>query len=100
MSDSKKVLASVNTGAGQLAVSWRLLAESTLTLLIVFNRRRQGEVSKVKVADYQVIRQSDLSQDVEQCLSQLEQKMCRLFARVEIVGKRGRTVPLLLDDDM
>ena len=96
----QKIVSSAENQSSELPIFWRTLAESALTLLIVFNRRRQGEVSKMKVSDYRVIRKSDLSSDVEQCLSQMERKMCQLFARVELVGKRGRTVPLLLNDEL
>lgn len=38
----------------------------------------------------------DLSADARQAISPFEQKVCRLFASVELKGKKGRTVPILV----
>lgn len=38
--------------------------------------------------------------DVEVSLSELEKQLCKHFHRVEIRGKRGRKVPILLTPDM
>jgi hypothetical protein len=74
--------------------NWRTLAELTLAQIIVFNRKRQGEVSKMKLQDFEKATQVDLPADAQQALSLLEQKLCRLLARVEVRGKRGRIVPV------
>ncbi|KAK3560617.1 hypothetical protein QTP86_012143 [Hemibagrus guttatus] len=39
---------------------------------------------------------SETHEDVNLALTPLEQKLCRHFARMTIIGKRGRKVPLLL----
>ncbi|CAI5678063.1 unnamed protein product [Oreochromis niloticus] len=51
--------------------SYAMLAKVTLAQVIIFNRRREGE-----------------------------KKMCDFFTRVEIRGKRGRGVPILLKPSM
>ena len=38
--------------------------------------------------------------DVENCLTKLERKLCKTLTRIEIVGKRGRTVPVILTNEM
>src|SRR6218665_4012963 len=76
---------------------WRELCELILSYLIIFNRRRQGEVSKIKLDDFCKARCGGGDSDINRCLSKMEQQLCRLFYRLEIVGKRGRTVPLLMD---
>jgi len=81
-------------------VEWRSLAEATLAQLICFNRRRAGEVSRMKVEDYERKTTSDLTSDIQQSLGPLERNLCKLFSRVELRGKRGRTVPLLLTEDV
>jgi len=77
---------------------WLNLAEASLAQIVMFNRRHSGEVSKMKVSTYNDA--ASLSQhsdsDVHQNLSPLEQKMCAMLSRVEIPGKRGSTVPVLL----
>lgn len=39
---------------------------------------------------------SDPREDVNEALSDLEKKLCQHFSRIEIRGKRGRKVPVLL----
>lgn len=75
--------------------AYKDLCEVALTRVILFNRRRQGEVSKMKMEDYQYI-QKENQNDVLDSLSDLEKKLCNSLTRVEIVGKRGRTVPVIL----
>ena len=79
-----------------IEIVWRRLAEVTLVQLITFNRRRQGEVSKMSLEDFQSRTKVDMSSDAMKALSPLEQSLCKIFTRVEIKGKRGRTVPVLL----
>ncbi|XP_064648758.1 uncharacterized protein LOC135500969 [Lineus longissimus] len=79
--------------------SWRELIEATLTQVILFNRRRQGEVSKMKLEDFKQLHQTG-QEDITGSLSPLEQKLSKILRRVEIVGKRGRTVPVLLTAHM
>ena len=76
--------------------AWRHLAELTLADVITFNRRRQGEVSKMSVEDYARKTMISMSSDAIEALSPLEQNLCKFFVRVELKGKRDRTVPVLL----
>lgn len=78
---------------------WCRLSEVSLCQLILFNRRRQGEVSKMRLSDYEK-KQIIFQEDINPTLSPLEQKLCRVLHRIEIIGKRGRTVPVLLTAEM
>ncbi|XP_033638570.1 uncharacterized protein LOC117299220 [Asterias rubens] len=78
--------------------AWNLLSEVTLCQLIIFNRRRQGEVSKMKVDDF--MKKHKAKPDGMCLLSKVEQGLCQMLEVVEIVGKRGRTVPVLLTPEM
>jgi len=80
--------------------SFKMLTDATLAQLILFNRRRQGEVSKLTVKQYTDNR-AKVSRfaEVEDCLSPLERNLCNCFTRIEIRGKRGKNVPLLLTSD-
>ncbi|KAL8599957.1 hypothetical protein ACOMHN_050259 [Nucella lapillus] len=49
----------------------------------------------MKLSDYQN-RQVNVSEDITQNLSSFEQMLCKSLVRVEIIGKRGRLVPILL----
>lgn len=80
--------------------NWTNLAQVTLCDVIVFNRRRAGEVSKMRLNSYLLRNTSDLHSDVADALSEVEQKLCQHFQRVEIRGKRDRKVPILLTPSM
>ncbi|KAE8277953.1 hypothetical protein D5F01_LYC24002 [Larimichthys crocea] len=79
---------------------WAELAKITLCDVILFNRRREGEVSKMSLSAFTLRDTSSTHPDVELALSDLEKKLCKLFERIEIRGKRGRKVPFLLTPDM
>ncbi|XP_034538605.1 uncharacterized protein LOC117812108 isoform X3 [Notolabrus celidotus] len=76
--------------------NWKDLAKVTLAQVILFNRRREGEVSKMPLSVYLLRDQSETHDDVNLALTELEQKLCKHFVRITIVGKRGRKVPVLL----
>lgn len=80
--------------------AWHNLCESVLAQIIIFNRRRQGEAAKLLVETFQNRNTGALNSDVMQGLSKLEQDLSEKFTRLEIRGKRGRKVPVLLTDRM
>ncbi|KAG9275033.1 hypothetical protein AMEX_G9507, partial [Astyanax mexicanus] len=82
------------------AETWGQLARVLLTQVILFNRRRAGEVSKMPLSAYTASNPSDPQDDVNVALSDLEKKLCQHFKRIEIRGKRGRKVPVLLTPEM
>ncbi len=77
-------------------LNWKELAKVTLAQVILFNRRRAGEVSRMPLSVYLSKDTTETHEDVNLALTALEQKLCRHFVRVAIVGKRGRKVPVLL----
>lgn len=76
--------------------NWASLAKVTLAQVILFNRRREGEVSKMSLSAYTSRDTSAPHEDVNLALSELEKKLCHYFTRVEMRGKRGRKVAVLL----
>jgi isopentenyldiphosphate isomerase len=78
---------------------WHELAKVTLVKVMLFNRRRSGEIERIPLTAYQQITNS-FDQDVVASLSQWEQELCRKLSRMEIRGKRGRKVPVLLTEEM
>ncbi|XP_070401964.1 uncharacterized protein [Nothobranchius furzeri] len=80
--------------------TWKDLAKVTLTQVILFNRRRAGEVSRMPLSVYLSKDASETHEDVNLALTALEQKLCSYFVRITIVGKRGRKVPVLLSPTM
>ncbi|XP_016417564.1 uncharacterized protein LOC107747529, partial [Sinocyclocheilus rhinocerous] len=79
---------------------WAKLAKVTLTQIMLFNRRREGEVSQMPLSAYTSSNQSDGHPDISMALSELENKLCQYFKRLEIRGKRGRKVPVLVTPSM
>ncbi|XP_030851698.1 uncharacterized protein LOC115928539 [Strongylocentrotus purpuratus] len=82
--------------------TWRELNKTMLAHLIVFNRRRQGEISKMTLDDYNKIKkgESHMVEGQLEMLKDWEKNLVKFLWRVEVVGKRGRTVPILVTDSM
>ncbi|KAI3355954.1 hypothetical protein L3Q82_004240 [Scortum barcoo] len=76
------------------------LCKATLAKIILFNRRRGGEVAKMQLKSFLERDTTVLHTDVAAGLTKFEQKLCKHFSRVEIRGKRGRKVAVLLSPDM
>ena len=55
----------------------------------MFNRKRGGEVQRMKVTDVQnAMKETSLpDKEVEQCLSSTEVQLCQIMKRVEFRGK-------------
>lgn len=77
------------------------LQKALLSLIILFNRRRSGAVSRMTLAEYKkgnqrqhVVTEDDLP------LSDLERQFMATFTRIERCGKKTRTVPVLLTASM
>ncbi len=76
--------------------TWSDLSQVTLAQLILFNRRHEGEVSRMEVATYLQRNQTNMQDEIVESLSPFEKKRCENLTRVEVRGKRGRKVPILL----
>lgn len=77
---------------------WELLNQMTLAQLVMFNRRRGGETQRMTVEAY-VSRMQNTERppkEVDDALSATEKVLVKTMSRVEIRGKKGRTVPVLL----
>lgn len=80
--------------------AYRELCRTTLAKIILFNRRRGGEVSKMQLSSFLERDTTPLHKDVAVGLTEFERQLCAHFSRVEIKGKRGRKVAVLLSPDM
>ncbi|KAM9443574.1 uncharacterized protein Hap1MRO34_024808 isoform 2-T2 [Clarias gariepinus] len=79
---------------------WSELAKTILTQIILFNRRREGEVSNMPLSAFLTRDTTKPHADIDWALSEVEKKLCRHFSRIVIRGKRGRPVPILLTPKM
>jgi len=84
----------------EAVTAYRLLAESSLVQLILFNRRREGEVSRLSLKIYRQVCETSIvhQTESEKYLSSVERNIFQKYTRLEIPGKRQRTVPLLLTE--
>ncbi|XP_069022787.1 uncharacterized protein [Embiotoca jacksoni] len=91
----------------QSAEAWRLLCHSSLALLILYNRRRECEVSKLSIVEYRARITPQCPVPVppgappaltplEASLSPFERLVLPHLPRVGVQGKRGRVQPLIL----
>lgn len=87
------------TSQESLLDSWKSLRDIVLTRLIVFNRRRQGEVAQLTLHEISKLSKADEQGAVTEKLSPLEKKLNQYFFRIEVRGKRGSTVPILLNSE-
>lgn len=80
--------------------SYGELCKATMANVILFNGRRGGEVSTMLLKGFLERDTSALHEEVSVGLTKFELELCNHFSRVEIRGKRGRTVAVLLSPDM
>ncbi|XP_048846145.1 uncharacterized protein LOC125717126 isoform X17 [Brienomyrus brachyistius] len=80
--------------------AWIELTKVCMTQIILFNRRREGEVASMPLSAFLSRDTSDPHQDVDWALSEVERKLYRHFTRIVTRGKRGRPVPILLTPKM
>ncbi|XP_066596285.1 uncharacterized protein, partial [Prorops nasuta] len=80
---------------------WRNLIESTLISIQVFNRRRAGEIERVSIEDIKNAESLDKSNpEVFNSLSERSKCVARKYKKFTIRGKLGRSVSVLLSDEI
>ncbi|CAD6214274.1 GSCOCG00011147001-RA-CDS, partial [Cotesia congregata] len=82
--------------------SWKKLSEMTLLSLLVFNRRRPGEIERLFVKNFQSCRGiNDMAdREIYETLAPEGKALAKRYKRFEIRGKRNRTVAVLVDEDL
>ncbi|XP_054286882.1 titin homolog [Macrosteles quadrilineatus] len=81
---------------------WQNLAKATLARIMMFNKKRSGEVSKMKIKDFTERRNyhGENSEEIIKSFSDLEKKLMNVMTLIYIVGKRENDVPVLLTSEM
>ncbi|XP_016309118.1 uncharacterized protein LOC107663407 isoform X4 [Sinocyclocheilus anshuiensis] len=80
--------------------AWMELAKVCLAQIILFNRRRGGEVASMPLSVFFSRDTSDPHDGVDWALSEVENKLCRHFSKIITMGKCGQPVPILLTPKM
>lgn len=78
---------------------WYDLAKVVLATIILFNRRRSGEASRIKIENFTDM-STEYNEDITDTLTNFEKQLCKVLHRFVIKGKRGRKVPVLLTEEM
>ncbi|KAG8176112.1 hypothetical protein JTE90_025570 [Oedothorax gibbosus] len=93
---SKRLMLNKPTAEG-----WKQLCEVTLAQVLLFNRKRSGEVERRKIETFENRDKTAISQtEIQESLSEFERKLSQSLTLLEVRGKRGRRVPILLTDEM
>lgn len=80
--------------------NYKIVCQTLLTQIILLNRRRSGEVERIKLLDYLNRDKTKIQEDVQKSLTDVEVRLSKSFVRFVIRGKRGRGVPVLLTSTM
>ncbi|XP_029003360.1 uncharacterized protein LOC114853759 [Betta splendens] len=76
--------------------AYKRLSESLLAQIIVFNKKREGEASRLSLKIYQNTNTGPVNKEIYETLSPVEKQMSHRLTRIVTRGKRGRKVPILL----
>lgn len=80
--------------------NYKILTECTLCLVLVFNRKRIGEVQFLDIKSYETEELSINQEEFLKCLTEFEKKMSSCFKRVVVFGKGSKPVAILLTKRM
>ena len=76
--------------------AYKKLTESLLAQIIVFNKRREGEASRLTLETYLKADTGPVNKDIYKTLSAVEKQLSHRLTQIVTRGKRGRKVPILL----
>lgn len=79
--------------------NYKNLVQCVLSLLIIFNRKRIGDVQYMKISDYKNDQRSNF-QDFEDALSATEKVLATRYRRVLNSGKGSRAVVVLIPENI
>ncbi|KAF7646071.1 hypothetical protein LDENG_00194130 [Lucifuga dentata] len=85
---------------GLNVAAYKKLSETVLAQVIVFNKRREEEATRLTLEAYQKANTGPINEDIYETLSPLEKELSKLLTRIEVRGKRGRKVLIFLTDRM
>ncbi|CAH0551285.1 unnamed protein product [Brassicogethes aeneus] len=82
--------------------SFKLLMETAFCRLLLLNRKRVGELQRMKLATYLAVEEKNNQsyEEFTEAITPAEKILLKSFKRVVIRGKRGRGVPVLFSNDM
>lgn len=97
---AKLCLEELKSDAEDKTSTWMQLCSTLAVTLVVFNRKRVGEVQRLRCCDYDKIDRNVVEQDTLEHLSILERHLASNLRRIEVRGKKGKKVALLITAEM
>lgn len=81
---------------------WKELLGVVLIMVQIFNRRRPGKIERLLIEDYNKKHRvnEDVDLSVYNMLSETEKEAALKYSRIQIRGKLGRIVPVILYDEI
>ncbi|XP_026213268.1 uncharacterized protein LOC113160291 [Anabas testudineus] len=76
--------------------TYKMLSESLLAQIIVFNNKREGEASRLTLETYLNADTGPVNKDIYETLTPVEKQLSHRLTQIVTRGKRGRKVPILL----
>lgn len=80
--------------------NYKLLSESLLSIVLIFNKKRIGEVQFLEISAYEKNQSFKNQEEFLNSLSELEKTMSTSFKRVVVFGKGSKPVPILFTKQM
>ncbi|XP_074097653.1 uncharacterized protein LOC141526516 isoform X2 [Cotesia typhae] len=81
--------------------AWKKLSQCTLIFILLFNRKRPGELERIRIDDFKKAKSFEgTNKDEYHRLSENDKELVDEYLRIEFSGKKGREVPLLLSTGM
>lgn len=80
--------------------AYKALNETVLAQVIIFNKRRENEASRLTLNTYKKASTNGINEDIYSTLSPLEKELSEMLTRIEIRGKRGKKVLVFLTERM
>ncbi|XP_061170557.1 uncharacterized protein LOC133179888 [Saccostrea echinata] len=87
---------------GENATLWKKLAGAAMTRIILFNKRRSSEVSKLLCASYENRQnwEETMNEEIASGLKPMEKILLKRLHMVETQGKQNKRCPVLLTETM
>lgn len=76
--------------------AYKMLSESLLAQIIVFNKKREGEASRLTLETYLKADTGPVNEDIYETLSPVEKQLSHRLTQIKTHGKRSRKASVLL----
>lgn len=80
--------------------NYKILCECALAIILIFNRKRIGEVQFLDIVTYEKQNDNKNVDECLQCLSEMEKALSQSLKRIMVLGKGSKPVPILLTKKM